>query len=103
MLNVALEFLIKKLAEEINVAGSPEKVSLLSLVNDRGEFIVQPGNLSLMLVHVEEERSIKSQLPREKKINDKEVQFANPEIKLNLLILLAANPGKTKAEYTMAL
>jgi len=92
MLNKALNFLEDQLNARLSVPGQPETVLLTSIVNDKGELNIQSGQLGLMLVNVEEEKILKTQLPREKRTGD-QVQFANPEIKLNLLLLLAVNPG----------
>ena len=92
MINKALNFLKEQLKTALNVPGQPDTVLLTSLVNEKGELNIQSGQLAFMLVNVEEEKILKTQLPREKRAGD-QVQFANPDIKLNLLLLLAANPG----------
>ena len=92
MLQKALNFLREKLNTAISDPGQPASVLLTSIINERGELNIQSGQLAFMLVNLEEEKILKMQLPREKRVGDN-IQFANPEIKLNLLIMLAANPG----------
>lgn len=92
MLNKVLNFLKKELNSAISLPGQPETVVLASIVNEKGELNIQDGQLSVMLVNIEEEKFLKVQVQRERRTGD-QIQFANPEIKLNLLVLLAANPG----------
>src|SRR3989442_1563686 len=92
MLKKPLNFLRAKLNTFISDPAQPAIVVLTSIVDENGKFIIQSGQLGLMLVNLEEEKILKMQLPREKRVGDS-IQFANPEIKLNLLVMLAANPG----------
>lgn len=67
--------------------------------------ITQGGNLNaaelcLSLINVEEEKIHKSQLPY-KIANNGEVNLVNPEIKLNLHILLTANFGTNNYEEAL--
>jgi len=100
MLNKALNFLKDELKNAINVPGQPDSVILCSIVNEKGEVIIENGQVSFTLVNIEEERFLKAQLQREIRSGD-QIQLANPEIKLNLLIMLATNPGDDN--YTTAL
>jgi hypothetical protein len=92
MINKALNFLKEQLNSVLGQPGQPDNLSLTSVVNERGELNIESGKMAMMLVNIDEEKILKTQLPREKRTGDN-VQFANPEIKLNLLVLLAANPG----------
>lgn len=92
MLKKALNFLKEKLNTAISDPAQPASVILTSIVNERGEVNIQSGQLAIMLVNLEEEKILKMQLPHEKRVGNN-IQFANPEIKLNLLVMLAANPG----------
>ena len=92
MINKALNFLEQQLDAVLTAPGDPEALLLTTLVNEKGELNIQAGQLALMLVNIEEERILKTQQPRERRSGDS-VRFANPEIKLNLLVMLAANPG----------
>ena len=92
MLKKALNFLREKLNTAISDPAQPDSVVLTSVVNEKGEMNIQSGQLAFMLVNLEEEKILKMQLPREKRAGDN-IQFANPEIRLNLLVMLAANPG----------
>jgi hypothetical protein len=101
MIKETLNFLTGQLNDHFG-APDPEKVELISFVDDTGKIKIGEGLMGLMLVNVEEERYMKSQLPNEKR-NGENVQFANPEIKLNLLALIAANPGNDSGKYALAL
>lgn len=92
MINKAINFLEQELDAVLTAPGDPEALLLTTLVNEKGELNIEPGQLALMLVNIEEEKALKTQLPRERRIGDN-IHFANPEIKLNLLMMLAANPG----------
>lgn len=100
MLHKALDFLARQLAPVVSSAGGQASVLLTSIVNEKGELNIQAGQVSLTLVNIEEERFLKVQPQREKRTGD-QVQFANPEIKLNVLVMLAVNPGT--ANYADAL
>jgi hypothetical protein len=100
MINKALNFLEEQLNLVLSQPGNPDNLLLTPVVNERGELNIQAGQLSLMLVNVEEEKVLKAQLQRERRTGD-QIQLSNPEIKLNLLIMLAANPGA--ANYLDAL
>jgi Pvc16 N-terminal domain len=94
MIDKVLSFLLNQLIPALGQdAGANEpNIRIVSVINQQGEVIVEAGHIALVLVNIEEERILKTQLPRERR-NGGQVQFANPEIKLNLLIMLAANPG----------
>ena len=94
MLHKALEFLKDQLKPAIKTTGQSEAVELTTIVNAKGDLNIVEGQLCMMLVNIEEERFLKAQPQREKRMGD-QVQFANPEIKLNLLVMLAVNPAKT--------
>lgn len=100
MLHKALEFLKDQLKPAVSPSGQFEAVELTALVNAKGDLNIQDGQLNIMIVNIEEERFLKVQPQREKRTGD-QVQFANPEIKLNLLIMLAISPAKT--DYAGAL
>jgi hypothetical protein len=92
MINKAMQFLKDQLNTVLSQPGHPDNLLLTSVVNEKGELNVESGKLCLTLVNIEEEKILRSQLPREKRTGD-QIQFTNPEIKLNLLLMLAANPG----------
>jgi hypothetical protein len=92
MISKLLGFVTSELNKEISVPGQPATVVLCSIVNEKGELNIQNGQLAVTLVNIEEERFLKVQVQREKRSAD-QIQFANPEIKLNLLLMLAVNPG----------
>ncbi len=88
MIGQTLEYLREKLKKKLGSGQGDPEVMITQLTNENK----QDGKIVLMLVNVEEERILKAQLPREKRTGD-QVQFLNPEIKLNLLVVMAAPPG----------
>ena len=92
MINKVLQFLTDQLGLKLNKANEPKNLLLTSIVNEKGELNIEAGKIALTLVNIDEERALKAQLPRDRRNGD-QVEFANPEIRLNLFIMLAANPG----------
>lgn len=93
MINKVIQFLTDQLGKVLNQPGSPKNLLLTSVVNEKGELNIDAGQIAIMLVNIDEERALKAQLPRERRLAPDQIQFANPEIRLNLFIMLAANPG----------
>ena len=93
MIHLALKFLKDQVLSRLHQDGEPDNVLLISVVNDKGEYNILPGQVSVSAINIEEEKILKMQLPPERRTSDN-VQFANPEIKLNVFMMLAANPGK---------
>ena len=80
----------------------PEPVVIGALFNEKGEPLIGAGLVGLMIANVEEERTFKVQLQKQKR-TDSDIEVANPEIKLNLYVLVAANPGANAVSYDAAL
>jgi len=70
-------------------------ISLSHIVKDNGSIAIDPDSLGLSLVNVEEDRILKS-LKTTAIADDGTVSHVNPELKLNLYILIAANFGDYK-------
>ncbi|MEM9685319.1 MAG: Pvc16 family protein [Bacteroidota bacterium] len=77
-----------------------DRVVIDNVVNQQGT--LNTTNLSLSLVNIEEESVHKAQSPYRTTANGS-VNLANPEIKLNLYLLLAANFGLNYEEALLNL
>jgi hypothetical protein len=92
MLDIALKFL----ADEINDylqrrlgAAGAGKAMASALVDDSGKWLLPENQLGLTLVAVEEERTLRAQLPQRVRVDSREVEL-HPPLHLNLTLLLAA-------------
>ena len=87
---------------ELNI-NSTDFVELTSLVNQEGKIELSENTIGLTLVNVEEERVTKSQKPVQIS-SDGMVSEVNPEIKLNLFMLVTSNFKKydTGLQYLSA-
>lgn len=74
---------------ELNVT-SNETVAVSSLVKEDGSVVIPKDNLGLTLINIEEEKIHRAQMAIHQ-TSDGQVLNMNPEIKLNLYILVAAN------------
>lgn len=99
MLDIALKFLRDELRSYIvaRTASTLVDVKLSKMVDEAGKYAFLEDNIGLSLINIEEERTLKEQLPR---YNLNTSSFVHePELKLNLHIMLAAN----FRQYDMAL
>lgn len=93
MVDVALKFL----RDELNMflrtrAGSSgEVVKLSKIVDESGKYAFDAG-LCLSVINIEEERTFKSQLPEYTYVDGHHIVL-QPELKLNLHLLVGANFG----------
>lgn len=92
MLDIALKFL----ADELNAhlerrlgAAGAGKALVTALVDDSGKWLLPEGRLGLTLVALDEERTLREQLPQRTLINGNQVDLP-PPLHLNLVVLLAA-------------
>jgi hypothetical protein len=92
MLDIALKFL----ADEMNVylerrlgAAGAGKAMASALVDDAGKWLLPENQLGLTLVAVEEERTLRAQLPQRVRVDSREIEL-HPPLHLNLSLLLAA-------------
>jgi hypothetical protein len=102
MLDKAISFLQNRIVTDQFNDEDPEPVVIGALFNEKGEPLIGAGLVGLMISNVEEERVFKAQLQKQKR-TDNDIEVANPEIKLNLYILAAANPGANAVSYDAAL
>jgi Pvc16 N-terminal domain len=90
-----LDATVKFLADEVNLylkrrtASSVMPVVPGGLTDDEGKWAVAEGNIGLALVNVEEERTLRAQVPERVFRNGGQV-LQQPELKLNLLVVFAA-------------
>lgn len=95
MLDVALKFLQDQLAEHLRTRTGSDavKVKMCRLVDDTGKVAFPTdglGTLAMSVINIEEERVFKAQTPGISYRNGVQVE-TEPELKLNLLLLFAAN------------
>jgi len=102
MLDKAMGFLQNRIVTDQFNDEDPEPVVIGALFNEKGEPLVGSGLVGLMISNVEEERTFKVQQQKQKR-TDNDIEVANPEIKLNLYVLVAANPGANAVSYDAAL
>lgn len=92
MIHTSLAFLTNELNEYLKLkTGSPtvERVFLTSVATEAG-VAIPDKSLGVSLINIEEERVYKDQ--RTSVINNEgNVEYLNPEIKLNLYVLISAN------------
>ena len=106
MIHTALEFLTSELNSHLkNKNGSTDdKVVLTNVATQEGGWAIPSQSLGLSLINIEEERILKEQ--RSRFVNeDGETEHYNPEIKINLYVLVTANytgvtiPDNDSSEY----
>jgi len=99
----ALEFLRNQLKALPGFQELPDgDLEYTSISNDKGEWNIGKGKIALSLINIEEEKIFKAQLQQQLRNGD-DVQLANPEIRLNLYLLAAVNPGAGMDDYRDAL
>lgn len=62
-----------------------------TILDQAGSNGLSAGKVGITLVNIEEERMVKAQLPYEPSVSSGSLKRRNPEIKLNLFLLFAAN------------
>ncbi|MGD1847946.1 MAG: DUF4255 domain-containing protein [Salibacteraceae bacterium] len=71
--------------------GAIEPVEPNAILDQSGSNGLTAGKIGITLVNIEEERMMKAQLPYEASVTTGALKRRNPEIKLNLFLLFAAN------------
>lgn len=93
MIHSSLAFLTNELNQYLKLrTGSPtvNRVFLTSVATESSGVVIPDKSLGVSLINIEEERAYKDQ--QSSRINDRgNVEYLNPEIKLNLYILISAN------------
>lgn len=92
MLHLAADFLTKELnAWLVQRTGATFGSAALSrIATDTGRWAIADDQVGVALINVEEERSVKSQLPQAAYVDGRQV-LREPDIKLNLHLLFAAH------------
>ena len=102
MLDKAISFLQNRIVTDQFNGEDPVPVVIGAIFNEKGEPVLEKGLVGMMISNIEEERIFKTQVQKQRRV-DNDVEVANPEIKLNLYILVAANPGSNAGFYDAAL
>jgi len=95
MLDVALNFLTAELNSYLVVRGARKatdeigRVEVGRLVDDAGKWAIKDDHIGAVLIHVEEERVMRAQLPETVTSGGKHIVL-EPKLKLNLHVLFAA-------------
>ncbi len=93
MIHTSLAFLTNELNEHLKLrTGTPtvDRVFLTSVATESSGVVIPDKSLGVSLINIEEERIYKDQ--RSSILNNEgNVEYLNPEIKLNLYLLISAN------------
>jgi hypothetical protein len=96
MLDRTLKFLTDELNTYLKTQSgdfdSADKVKMSKLVDDSGKYAFQEGTIAASIINIEEDRIFKAQTPEHVYSNGQQVVL-EPEIKLNLHVIFAANFG----------
>jgi hypothetical protein len=92
MIDVALEFLKSELNTYLltQIGSASVSVELSKLVDEAGKYAFAEGKIAASIINIEEDRIFKSQLPEHLYTNGQHLVL-EPELKLNLYVLFAAN------------
>lgn len=92
MLDIVLQFLKDELNVYLQMRTGVDtaKVKLTRIVDDAGKWGFEQDMVGANIIHLEEERTLKSQLPQYSQINGQHV-ITEPELKLNLYVMFAAH------------
>jgi hypothetical protein len=92
MLDVALRFLQTELnSYQLTCLGSSfGNVEIGRPVDDNGKWAIKEDHIGVALINIEEERTLRSQLPETTYVNGRHLVL-EPELRLNLHVLFATN------------
>jgi hypothetical protein len=92
MLNIALQFIKNELNNYFlaRTGSNSVEVKISKIVDEAGKYAFTEETIGASIINIEEERIFKSQLPEYKYIDGQHVVL-EPELKLNLYVLFAAN------------
>ena len=99
MIHTALTFLTNELNEYLKVRlGDPDinRIFLTSVATESNGIAIPDKSLGLSLINIEEDRVYKDQNSRRTNESGK-IQYLNPELRLNLYILISSNFQGTNA------
>jgi hypothetical protein len=94
MLDIALKFLCEELNGffRSNAGLDAAKANLRSVLDADGKYAVEINSIGASIINIEEERVVKTHLPQRAYLNGQHA-ISEPDLKLNLYILFAANFG----------
>jgi hypothetical protein len=92
LLDVALKFLTAELNTYLLTRTDSDfgEAELCRVVDDSGKWAVKEDHLGVSVINVEEERTVRSQLP-DRVLVDGRLVTLEPELKLNLHVIVTAN------------
>jgi hypothetical protein len=94
LIDKALSFLKTELNTWLAIrSGSDNMIDISALLDEGGKVKLPSNSLAITLVNIDEERVMKMQQPEIKTING-HVSYVNPELRINLYILISANFDK---------
>lgn len=103
MIHTALEFLTEELNGYLKTKNNvmENKVTLTNVATQEGNWAIPNNKLGISLINIEEERVFKEQRAAYVNRNGESEQY-NPEIKLNLYVLITSNytSGEINADST---
>jgi hypothetical protein len=106
MLDIAVTFLAEELNSYLRKRGAlaqPEDIVLpITLVDDKGVWVLPEGKIGLTLINIEEERVLREQLPERVYLDGNHVVL-QPVLKLNLTLLFAARFAPNTDGYKSSL
>lgn len=95
MIDLALEFLTQQVNDHLSLRSLPDigtgpEIVLTNVAAEDGNWAIPPKTLGLSLINIEEDRVNMDQVVTHRNANG-DIESYNPEIKLNLYILISAN------------
>jgi len=92
MIDVALKFLTDELSIFLHsrIGPSAPDVKLTKVADETGKYAFGEETVAVTVINIEEDRTFKSQLP-EYTLKDGQHIVTEPDIKINLYVMLAAN------------
>ncbi len=92
MLDVATKFLISELNTYLLARTDSDAVTVefCKVVDDAGKWAIPEDHVGVSIIHIEEDRTFKAQLPATTLVNGQHVVL-EPEVKVNLHLLFSAN------------
>lgn len=95
MIDVALEFLTQQVNDYLSLKSLPDvgtgpEIVLTNVAAEDGNWAIPPKTLGLSLINIEEDRVNMDQTFTHRNVSG-DIESYNPEIKLNLYVLVSAN------------
>jgi hypothetical protein len=92
MLDLALQFLKDQLNSYIvtRTGSATVEVKMSRVVDDMGKYAIDEGSIGATIINIEEDRILKNHLPEYNNLNGQH-RVMEPELKLNLDVMFAAN------------